>query len=121
MTEVLDLPALQRRLKGKKNRLVRLAAVYAQFYQDQLADIASAVSRADSQALCQAAHTFKGTVLTFEASQAVELALELENRGRQGQLEGAAGLLERLQQEAERLRAELEALVSDSEAWPCVF
>ena len=118
LADVLDLPALQLRLKGKKSRLVRLAAVFMQYYTGQLQEIERAIAQGDSLALYHSAHTFKGTVTSFEAGTASALARELEHRGNQGNLEGAATLLEQLKGEAERLRARLEELLADCEAWP---
>jgi HPt (histidine-containing phosphotransfer) domain-containing protein len=118
VNDPLDELALQTRLKGKKSRLIRLTAVFLQHCAGQLDDIHQALTRSDSQALCHSAHTFKGTVLSFEARPSAALALALEERGREGQLAGAQEVLEQLRVEAERLRLRLEQLVADPQAWP---
>lgn len=116
MSVVLDRAALHHRLKGRKNRLSRLVAVFLQHYQAQLAAISSALSSADAVALRESAHTYKGTVNSFDAPTATSLALELEHRGRDAHWEGAAGVFSRLQQESEELRRCLEHELSD-ESW----
>ena len=118
MSEVLDLPALQARLKGKKSRLVRLAGVYTQYYPSQLQDIASALAQGDSQALYHSAHTLKGTLLSFEARPASALALQLETLAKEGRLEGAASLLEQLSAQAHLLHQHLQIILSDPQDLP---
>jgi len=114
MNEVLNLPALQARLKGKKSRLVRLVGVFREYAFQQLAEVESALAQGDSVALRQSAHTLKGTVISFEAGRAGALALALE----QGELDQAGPQVAELRLEIGRLLQRLEELLAPDGDWP---
>lgn len=116
MSVVLDRTSLHQRLKGKKTRLTRLVAVFLQHYPGQLAAIAAAIDQADAVLLREAAHTYKGTVNSFEARIATGLALELEQRGRDTLLEGVNEVFLSLARASEDLRIALEQELQD-ESW----
>jgi HPt (histidine-containing phosphotransfer) domain-containing protein len=114
VSQVLDAAELQTRLKGKKNRLLRLSAVYFQFYEQQLNDIEAALQGGDGEALRMAAHTYKGTVSSFSAQPSQELSLRLEVMGRDNSLEGAPELLQELRAQAQLLCARLRQLPEEA-------
>ncbi|MFN8610977.1 MAG: Hpt domain-containing protein [Vulcanimicrobiota bacterium] len=116
MSEVLDAIELRTRLKGKKNRLLRLSAVFFQFYQQQLDDIEVALRARDAEALRMAAHTYKGSVSSFVAEPSQELSLRLESLGREQTLEGAEELLRQLRDQAQALCERLRQLPQE-EGW----
>jgi CheY-like chemotaxis protein/HPt (histidine-containing phosphotransfer) domain-containing protein len=62
------------------------------------------VTAADAVALARAAHSLKGSAGTLGATGMVSLCLQIEARGKAGSLEGAAGLLDRLEAEFRRVR-----------------
>jgi signal transduction histidine kinase/DNA-binding response OmpR family regulator len=70
---------------------------------DLIAKVRQAVAEKDPAALHVAAHTLKGSIRYFGASSAFDLAYELEQMGRQGNLDGAEETLAALEQEIERL------------------
>lgn len=109
----LDREAVFQRLKGKRNRLVRLVDIFHQSYRAQLEAIAQALADADPAGLYQSAHSYKGTVATFDAGPATGLALELETRGREGRLDGAEGLYRQLLEESEALSLALQQLLQE--------
>lgn len=116
MSAVLDEEQLRLQLKGSRKRLLRLSAVFFQYYRPQLDEIEAALRARDSEALRMAAHTYKGTVISFAAQPSVERSLQLESMGRDGVWEGAEGLLEQLRTEAELVRVRLEQLAQE-EGW----
>ncbi len=76
-----------------------------------MADIDGAIERQDAEALRRSAHTLKGAVRVFWAEPSTSTALELETRGRDGDVAGSHELYKRLQEEIGQLRAELRELL----------
>ena len=74
------------------------------------ASLRQSIEDGDAEELRRAAHTLKSNGATFGAGHFAELARELEDRGRDGRLDDAAGLAELLDAELGRLRAALERL-----------
>jgi two-component system, sensor histidine kinase and response regulator len=67
-----------------------------------------AVSSADPQALCRAAHRLAGNFRIFGQTRSGELAERLEQLGKSGQCEGGGELVKLLEGEAETLLAEIQ-------------
>ena len=114
MSEALDVERLRQQLKGSHKRLVRLSAVFFQYYRQQLDEIEAALRARDSQALRMAAHTYKGTVISFAAQPSVEVSLRLEMLGRDGVWDQAEPLLEQLRLQAELVRERLQQLPQEA-------
>jgi histidine phosphotransfer protein HptB len=74
----------------------------------QVAALRSALERADAAEARRAAHTLKSNAATFGASSLADVSRELEAAAARGELDGAAGLLERAELEWERARGALE-------------
>ena len=69
--------------------------------------IRGAIGAGDAEGLRLAAHTLKGSIRYFGEGPAYRLAYRLEMMGRDGQLEGAAGVLAVLAGEMEQLTSHL--------------
>jgi HPt (histidine-containing phosphotransfer) domain-containing protein len=52
-----------------------------------------AVKAGDAALVRRAAHTIKGSLRTFEATRAADLAASIEEAGRHGHLDGVIGLV----------------------------
>jgi PAS domain S-box-containing protein len=117
-TETLDPAALETlatSLGGGHEGSEAVRELVDAFLEDapgQIATLGSAIERGDGEVARRAAHTLKSTCATFGAQPLAELCRELEAIGRQGQLEGAARLLERVEEELDRVRKGLEAVVA---------
>jgi HPt (histidine-containing phosphotransfer) domain-containing protein len=79
----------------------------------RVAELRAAVASGDPDQVQRAAHAIKGSVATFGARQARDLAADLERAGRERRLGDAAGLLGTLELELERVN---EALRQESVA-----
>jgi HPt (histidine-containing phosphotransfer) domain-containing protein len=79
-----------------------------------LAAIRQAVDANDGTALSRAAHTLRGSLVSFAAGDAVRAAQALETAGRDGQLSGARADLASLEAAMARLMPDLRALRSAS-------
>jgi len=77
--------------------------------------IRSAIERGDSAALRKEAHTLKGSVSNFSARQAYEIALQLENAGKAGDLSGSLEIFNILATEIQKVRDALIILIAENE------
>lgn len=99
------------RLEGDRELLKELAGLYLDDEQGLVNEIGAAVKAHEADALRRSAHTLKGSVGNFCAPGAHAAAAALEAAGRDGLLDDAPVLFDRLNLELERFRAALRALV----------
>jgi HPt (histidine-containing phosphotransfer) domain-containing protein len=87
-----------------------LVASYLNDTPTQIAALRNALETSDAEVFRRAAHSIKSTSLNFGALPLANKARELENRGRDGQLEGADTEVDALAEAFALVRGELEAL-----------
>ena len=114
MSDPFDRQELLDRVDEDMEFLAETVEMFDEDGPPLLSEIRDAIARQDSEALAQAAHTFKGMVANFCADPAVEAALELEMMGKNADLGGAEEAAGRLESEAERLKSALVDLVQGS-------
>jgi two-component system, sensor histidine kinase and response regulator len=112
--EGLDADALLRSLDGNRELLKEIAELFVEGCPGALERMRAAVASRDARALEQAAHAFKGSVGFFFAKRAFEAATALEQIGREGDLEGAEVVYNRLEQEVAHLSPALSALAREA-------
>jgi CheY-like chemotaxis protein len=112
-SDVLDLAEMLTHVDGDRQLLKEIVELFLEDCPKQLSDIRQAITRGDSAALMRTAHTLKGSVGNFAAKAAVDLALQLEMMGRQGNLGGAPEAYSGLEKEIENLKLALEALTKE--------
>ena len=96
-----------------------LREVASLFFEDTprlLAEVRHAITRGDGKALERSAHTLKGSISNFGARVASEVALNLEQMGRQGDFTRAAELFGQLEEQIALLIPALEALLREKAA-----
>jgi CheY-like chemotaxis protein len=102
---------------GDRQLLGELLGIFLEDGPGQLQALRAAAAGADPAALMRAAHTLSGSLKVLGATAAIALVGRLEALGREGQLEGAAALLARLEPEIERVRgAAVEAMAAGTAA-----
>jgi len=69
----------------------------------QIGTIRQAISDGDADQIREEAHSIKGGAANLTADNLSEVALELENIGKSGVLEGGIPVIERLEKELHRL------------------
>jgi signal transduction histidine kinase/HPt (histidine-containing phosphotransfer) domain-containing protein/ActR/RegA family two-component response regulator len=79
----------------------------------RLEQMHDALRRADADALTFVAHSLKGSSAQLGAVQVAALSAELELKGRNGELAGAAGLLEGLEMRAQEAAAKLQEIEAE--------
>ncbi|MFO7906844.1 MAG: Hpt domain-containing protein, partial [Pirellulaceae bacterium] len=88
------------------------------FLQDTpglLTQLEEAIEADDARSVQLAAHRLKGTLARYAYQDAVATALELENKGKSGQLDGASQLLEQLRSMVGHLTTAIQDYVTQSE------
>jgi signal transduction histidine kinase/DNA-binding NarL/FixJ family response regulator len=99
--------AMLQRVGGNAELLQRVIDIFRKDYPKRLALLRKGLARKDAAVLAAEAHTLKGSVSIFGAETARQLAEELQNMGRAGQLAGAAERLAQLEEEIANLEKKL--------------
>ncbi len=107
-----DPEKLLRDIGGDRKLLAELVHLFSIECPQRLASLDQAIRAGDAENLFQAAHGLKGTLATFGAVRAAELAHELQRRGRAGIFEGAVERAAELRLEIGRVSEQLSAYVA---------
>jgi len=110
--EIIDTASVLARVDGDMELLQEMVELFLKGLPGLLSNVQDSVKRRDAKALESAAHTLKGLVGNFGARSAFEVALQLENLGRQGDLTEAESAYRALKQEIENLKPALVGLIS---------
>jgi CheY-like chemotaxis protein/signal transduction histidine kinase len=108
-----DLQAALNRVEGDKDLLSEMATIFLEEYPRFLQQMHQAIADNDSAILCHAAHTLRGSVGNFVATDAAAAALVLENMGREGELAQASVALAQLEAVLARLTPALSKLTTE--------
>lgn len=109
-TEVIDIQKLYQQFAGDEEILLCIAEECLNQLPTYIANIRNAIEAENSQALHDAAHTFKGSISNFRAPVIDELALKLEQMGRNKELTEAKKTLSSLEEKITLFQKELETL-----------
>jgi signal transduction histidine kinase/CheY-like chemotaxis protein/HPt (histidine-containing phosphotransfer) domain-containing protein len=104
-TPPVDVSAALRSVERDQGLLEDLFVAFQQDYPKQLAEIEDALGTGDATRTAQIAHSLKGAVGYFGTQRASALAAQLEALGRRAELEGAAAVVQELEQELARISA----------------
>ena len=96
---------------GDKGVIDRLCASFLDEAGARVAELKEAVSKADAETVRSAAHRLKGSSMYFGARAVTAACRRLEEMGRDGDLAGAALVVDPLATEIGRLRNDLPATV----------
>lgn len=106
------LESLRQAEEQGESILTELITLFLQDTPTRLDDLRASLAAGDAAALRRAAHSLKGSAYTFGAREMGALCEDLETRGRAGQTEGAAEVLDDLDAEFQRLKRVLESRAS---------
>jgi two-component system, sensor histidine kinase and response regulator len=98
--------------------LLELIDIFFGEYPKLMAGIQSSLESESSSELQRFAHTLKGALRYFGTTQAGELAFELEEMGRDAEIERGAEVYGKLQIEMNALVPELQAFVASQRSAP---
>jgi two-component system sensor histidine kinase/response regulator len=106
----ISLDDVLARVDGDRELLAELAAIFREQARDLMGGLGAAVAAGDTRRVEQLAHTLRGSLATFGAQAAVQVAQDLELIGRNGQVAGAAELVARLDQQVAGIQLALAGL-----------
>jgi signal transduction histidine kinase/CheY-like chemotaxis protein len=109
-TATIDREAALRRVDGDEAMLADLAKLFCDESPRMLSVIEEAITLKNADALERGAHSLKGSVATFSAQAACDLALKLERLGRANEFEDTKRIFDLLSAEMERVRLALTSL-----------
>jgi signal transduction histidine kinase/CheY-like chemotaxis protein len=115
--KVLDaraLESLRETIGDDPLALSQLVESFLTELPEQLRDLRGAVERGDAAAVRQAAHTLKSNSAIFGAPLLSTLCRELEAKGRQDALHGAADLVSRAEAQAVRVSGALRDMIAST-------
>jgi len=107
----IDLATALNAVDGDRALLREVIEVFCEDYPSRVVELREAIGQSTAPQLGAAAHSLKGALSIFGRTAAYDLAQELETRGRTGQLDGAAAVLDMLEQELTRIRARFVPLL----------
>jgi len=112
--EVFDPASLLKRVMDDKALAKTILDEFIAETPARIATLRSAVERGDADLLRREAHTLKGASANLSANGLRNVAAEMEETGRDGNLEKASTLLPQIEEHLELLK---EAVVSSSDLW----
>lgn len=104
---VIDQVALSEFYRGDEEMLADVATMFVQFLPDMESRLRLAVEDGDANSLREVAHQMKSRLGYFCASELQQTAAELENCGRENELDSAGDLLSGLLTGVHQLLSEL--------------
>ncbi len=107
---VFDRDDMLERLGGDDELMREVLALFLEECPAMLDAVRRAVGERDPLQAQHAAHTLKGALLNIAAAPAAEHAREIEDRAREGRLEGMADMVSDLEGVLGRLQDELELI-----------
>ncbi len=113
VASAIDQADLLDRVGGDRTLLREIVSMFLDASLHSLAELREAATQGDAAALHRRAHTFKGMVGHFGATEAVETALRLEAMGRDGNLAEAPAACAELEAAIARLRPALARLLDE--------
>jgi CheY-like chemotaxis protein len=108
-----DAQALLARVDSDRELLGSLVAVFRADRPSLMAGIEEAIAAGDAPALADTAHTLKGALSVFGVEPARSTAEQLEMAGRDGRLQNAGELYQRLGREVAAAEHGLEAFLAE--------
>ncbi len=100
---IMNLSIALQRMDGDADLLREIVDIFLEDHLGGLRELHAAADARDSVRLQRAAHTLKGAAGNFVATRATDLALQLEQLCKGGDLEGGLALVTPLDQEVTRL------------------
>jgi HPt (histidine-containing phosphotransfer) domain-containing protein len=106
-----DSEALLDRVHGDLNLLQELVELFGVEVPGMLAGIEKAIQKGSASDLEKASHKIKGSMLQFSAHAAANIALQLEESGQSGSMDGTGMLLEELTHKINVIDQELRSML----------
>lgn len=109
----LDQAALIESVDNDPSLLEDIIDLFADYYPARLELLRKSIVDEDAQQVRELAHQMKGAVSNFYAIAATNTASTIEDRGRDGDLEGTENLTNRLENDLHELMVLLQRVLAD--------
>lgn len=110
VAEVINREQLLEQVDNDVDFLNELIEMFVEDYPDAIQQLHEAVASGDAQRVWEVAHSVKGAVANFYAPIAYQVAQNLENAGREGNVSSASLLVNELERELQRVHQALVQL-----------
>ena len=107
---VFDLKEALSRAGGSRRLLEQMAGLFVEQLPDLLREMRTSIDQRDSRQLQRSAHTLKGSIGNFSATEAYEAALVMESLGREEDIRKAEAFYDEMERKAMRLSQALKLL-----------
>jgi HPt (histidine-containing phosphotransfer) domain-containing protein len=107
----IDWSHAQEAVRGNRSLLQSIVRTYLEEYPRRLAELHRAVEEQTARPLQLAAHSIKSGLRFFGAKQAYQLAVQLENLGRNGRLQESPPILADLETALQTLAPHLREFI----------
>ena len=111
---VVEKTALLETLDNDPQLLREVIGIFLADCPGKLAELRAAIIAGDPDRIANSSHSLRGSVATFGAQKAVEVAQKLESMGRQGQLQGAAEAFSVLEREMALVTSALAEIAKEA-------
>jgi len=111
---IVNLSAAMENLDGDIELLQEVLEIFQEMVPEQLNSLEAAVEAGQAAGVCSIAHSLKGSASNFCATRFVATAFELEQAGRDGELDGTREMMNRLRADYGDLVAAFGAIEWDS-------
>lgn len=108
--EVMDESAALAAVEGDRDLLAELAGLFVGESAELSDRLREAIEAGDAEGVQRGAHAFKGSIKLFAADRLLKLVLDLEARGRSGDVTGVEPAWTAFQQELELLNGALSVV-----------
>ncbi len=113
LTPVFDYQDFLNRLDGNEIALKGLLPLIPKCLSKEIPKLKSALDSKDAREIRACAHALKGSCANFSAKRVSELAYQIECAGKDGRVDVACSLIDRLEQEAAQLVSVLSEMFPD--------
>ena len=114
-SDIVNLEEAIKRIPGGALGLKRLCGVFNLECDQLLSALGDAIERGDAKEIHRAAHTMKGSAKLFSAARVSEVAFELEQSSKAGDLQESPRLYKILKSEVAELRAAIDLHLAQNE------
>jgi HPt (histidine-containing phosphotransfer) domain-containing protein len=111
---VVEKTALLETLDNDPQLLREVIGIFLADCPGKLAELRAAITAGDPERIANSSHSLRGSVATFGAQKAVEVAQKLESMGRQGQLQGATEAFSVLEREMALVTSALAEIAKEA-------
>lgn len=102
--EIADLSGIIKVIGNEKEVIRELIDTFLETYPKQLEGILGEIEKENSEGIYVKTHSFRGGALNFRVNKVCELASQLENKGRQGNLNGAMEIFNKINHEMDKAK-----------------